>query len=100
VRIGCLEVEADEMGSFVKQKANKQGIWIAMDKQTRQIIAFHVGDRSHESAKQLWANLPAVYREQAMFSTEQYVVSPEWHSVKLQRAAVSTGYATHDVVSS
>ena len=74
VLIGCLEVEADEMWSFVKQKANKQWIWIAMDKQTRQIIAFHVGDRSHESAKQLWANLPAVYREQAMFYTDQYVV--------------------------
>ena len=40
-----------------------------MDKQTRQIIAFHVGDRSHESAKQLWDNLPVVYREQAMFYT-------------------------------
>ena len=45
-----------------------------MDKQTRQIIAFHVGDRSHESAKQLWANLPAVYREQATFYTDQYAV--------------------------
>ena len=46
VLIGRLEVEADEMWSFVKQKANKQWVWIAMDKQTRQIIAFHVGDRS------------------------------------------------------
>jgi IS1 family transposase len=74
VIIGRLEVEADEMWSFVKKKANKQWVWIAMDKQTRQIIAFHVGDRSHESAQQLWANLPAVYREQAMFYTDQYAV--------------------------
>jgi insertion element IS1 protein InsB len=74
VIIGRLEVEADEMWSFVKQKANKQWVWIAMDKQTRQIIAFHVGDRSHASAKQLWANLPEVYREQATFYTDQYVV--------------------------
>ena len=74
VLIGRLEVEADEMWSFVQQKANKQWGWIAMDKQTRQIIAFHVGDRSHDSAKQLWANLPAVYREQAMFYTAQYAV--------------------------
>jgi len=29
-----------------------------MEKQTRQSLAFHVGDRSHESAQQLWANLP------------------------------------------
>ena len=62
------------MWSFVKQKANKQWVWIAMDKQTRQIIAFHVGDRSHKSAQQLWANLPAVSREQATFSTDQYAV--------------------------
>jgi insertion element IS1 protein InsB len=54
--------------------SDKQWVWIAMDKQTRQIIAFHVGDRSYNSAKQLWANLPAVYREQAMFSTDQYAV--------------------------
>jgi len=74
VIIGRLEVEADAMGSFVAKKANKQWVWIAMDKQTRQIIAFHVGDRSHASAQQLWANLPAVYREQATFSTDQYAV--------------------------
>jgi insertion element IS1 protein InsB len=74
VLIGRLEVEADEMWSFVTKKANKQWVWIAMDKQTRQILAFHVGDRSHASAKQLWANLPAVYREQATFYTDQYTV--------------------------
>ena len=74
VLIGRLEVEADEMWSFVKKKANKQWVWIAMDKQTRQIIAFHVGDRSHESAKQLWAKLPAVDRAQATFYTDQYTV--------------------------
>jgi insertion element IS1 protein InsB len=74
VLIGRLEVEADEMWSFVAKKANKQWVWIAMDKQTRHIIAFYVGDRSHESAKQLWANLPAVYRKQATFYTDQYAV--------------------------
>ena len=43
-----------------------------MDRQTRQILAFHVGDRSRDSAKQLWAKIPAVYREQAIFYTDQY----------------------------
>ena len=69
-----LEAEADEMWSFVQKKANKQWIWIAMDANTRQIIAFHIGDRSRESAKQLWAKLPSVYREQATFHTDQYEV--------------------------
>jgi insertion element IS1 protein InsB len=69
-----LEAEADEMWSFVQKKANKQWIWIAMDAKTRQIIAFHVGDRSGESGKALWANIALVYREQATFHTDQYDV--------------------------
>jgi insertion element IS1 protein InsB len=67
-----LEAEADERWSFVQKKANKQWIWIAMDATTRQIIAFPVGDRSGESGKALWANMPMVYREQATFHTDQY----------------------------
>jgi insertion element IS1 protein InsB len=69
-----LEVEADEMASFVQKKANKQWIWIAMDATSRQVIAFHVGDRSRRSAKRLWAKIPEAYRQHATFYTDQYVV--------------------------
>ena len=69
-----LEVEADEMASFVKKKANKQWIWLAMDVKPRQVMAFHVGDRSRRSAKRLWAKIPVVYRQHATFYTDQYVV--------------------------
>jgi insertion element IS1 protein InsB len=72
VVLGYLEVEADELWSFVQKKTNPCWVWIAMDKQTRQILAFHVGDRSQDSAKQLWAKIPATYRERATFSTDQY----------------------------
>jgi insertion element IS1 protein InsB len=72
--ISRLEAEADEMWSFVQKKANKQWLWIAMDAKTRQIIAFHVGDRSRESGQELWANIPTAYREQATFHTDQYAV--------------------------
>ena len=41
-----LEAELDELWSFVGKKANRQWVWIAMDADTRQVIAFHVGDRS------------------------------------------------------
>jgi insertion element IS1 protein InsB len=74
VLMSRLEAEADEMWSFVQKKSNKQWIWIAMDATTRQIIAFHVGDRSRVSGKELWANIPMVYRAQAMFHTDQYEV--------------------------
>jgi insertion element IS1 protein InsB len=69
-----LEAEMDELWSFVGKKANRLWVWIAMDATTRQVIAFHVGDRSQAGAEQLWANLPAGYREQAMFYTDQYAV--------------------------
>ena len=62
VLIQRLEVEADELASFVQKKAHKQWVWLAMDAKTRQIIAFHVGDRSHTSAEQLWAKIPHAYR--------------------------------------
>jgi insertion element IS1 protein InsB len=74
VMIQRLEVEADEMASFVQKKANKQWIWLAMDAKTRQIIAFHVGDRSLKSARKLWSKIPKAYRQQATFYTDQYVV--------------------------
>jgi IS1 family transposase len=74
VMIQRLEVEADEMASFVQKKANKQWIWLALDTKTRQIIAFHVGDRSRHSARRLWAKMPQAYRQHATFYTDQYVV--------------------------
>jgi insertion element IS1 protein InsB len=74
VMIQQLAVEADEMSSFVHKKVNKQWIWIAMDAKTRQVIAFHVGDRSRKSAKRLWAKIPRAYRQHATFYTDQYVV--------------------------
>jgi insertion element IS1 protein InsB len=74
VTIQRLEVEADEMSSFVKKKANKQWIWIAMDAKTRQVMAFHVGDRRRKRAKRLWAKIPLAYRQHATFYTDQYVV--------------------------
>ncbi len=41
---------------------------------TRQVIAFHMGDRSRKSAKRLWAKIPETYRHHATFYTDQYVV--------------------------
>ena len=86
-----LEAAADEMWSFVKRQANQQWVWIAMDASTRQIIAFHVGDRSRESAKALWAKMPLVYQEQAIFHTDHYdaytgVIPAERHTAITKHA--------------
>jgi insertion element IS1 protein InsB len=74
VMIRRLEVEADDMSSFVQKQANEPWIWIAMDAKSRQVIAFHVGNRSRRSAKRLWAKIPKAYRQHATFYTAQYAV--------------------------
>ena len=68
--IYTLESEIDEMLSFVGKKASKQWIWIALDVKSRQIVAFHVGDRSGQSAKALWKSIPESYRNNATFYTD------------------------------
>jgi insertion element IS1 protein InsB len=71
-RAGRNDAESDEPCGFVGKKADKQWLWLTLDAQSRQIIAFHVGDRSRHSARQLWKKLPAVYREHATFYTDAY----------------------------
>src|SRR6266849_794232 len=69
-----LEAEVDELWSFVGKKTNRQWVWITLDATTRQVIAFPVGDRSRQSAEQLWQCIPAGYRKQAVFYTDLYEV--------------------------
>ncbi len=37
-----------------------------------QVIAFHVGDRSRRSARKLWQQIPARYRQHASFATDDW----------------------------
>lgn len=58
------------MWSFVDHKGNKQWLWLAIDENTREIAGVHIGQRDREAAKQLWASLPAVYRQCAVVYTD------------------------------
>src|SRR5919106_41051 len=86
-----LEAETDEMWSFVGKKVNKQWIRLAMDAKTRQVMAFHISDRSRESGAQLWAKSPEVYQQQATFYTDLYevykgVIPPTQHKAITKQA--------------
>ena len=45
----CLE--ADEVGSFVERKTNKQWIWLILERCTRQVVAVHIGDRKRKKCR-------------------------------------------------
>ncbi len=69
IEILCLE--ADEIWSFVGNKKNKRWIWLIIERRTRQIIAFSVGDRSQASADALWAQVPPEVKAQALVLTDK-----------------------------
>lgn len=66
----CLE--ADEMWSFVTRKTNKQWIWLALERQSGQIVAVHIGDRSEKSAAALWSKLPPEIKANALILTDSW----------------------------
>ena len=66
----CLTIECDELWSFVGNKKNKQWVWLALDRHTREIVGVHVGSRDVKGAKALWNTLPPVYRQCAVSDTD------------------------------
>ncbi len=58
------------MWSFVASKENQFYIWLAIDRDTREIVGCHVGDRSRKSAGKLWESLPGIYRQSAVAYTD------------------------------
>jgi insertion element IS1 protein InsB len=96
VRLLRLEAELDELWSFVGRRADKQWLWLAFDKESRQVLAFFVGDRSRESARKLWRRIPAPYRERATFYSDDWeaykgVIPPERHRVCGKESGLISG---------
>lgn len=65
-----MTIECDEVWSFVGNKENKYWIWLAIDRETRQIVGVYIGDRSKEGAQGLWQALPPIYRQCAVCYTD------------------------------
>ena len=55
-------IEADELWSSVRSKADVHWVWVALDASTRRVLAMVVGDRSAVTAQRLWDALPRGYR--------------------------------------
>ena len=76
VILQLIDCELDEMWSFVHKKANKQWLWIALCRKTRQVIAFHIGGRARVDAQKLWETLPKNIQENG------YFYSDDWEAYK------------------
>lgn len=67
-----VDSELDELWSFVGWKANKQWLWLALDRASRQVVALSIGDRSADGDLGLWQALPERYRARATFHTDDW----------------------------
>ncbi len=78
-------LELDELWSFVLKKARKRWIWIALCRQTRQVVAYMVGDRSEQTCRRLWQAIPRAFRRAHCYTdfwgAYSNVVPPEQHMV-------------------
>lgn len=45
------EIEADELRTFIKHKDNIRWVYVAMDRKSRMILHFHIGNRDNTDAK-------------------------------------------------
>lgn len=67
-----VELQIDEMWSFVGEKGNKQWIWVVYCTLIRQVIAYHVGGRSKKDAQLLHDKIPQRLRENCQFATDHF----------------------------
>lgn len=70
------------MWTFVGSKAHKVWRWLAVERASRRIVAWVLGDRSAQTAQRLWEALPRRYRRHCWYFTdlwEAYTkVLPRW----------------------
>src|SRR5689334_11586812 len=67
---GRLILEYDELWSFVGKKRQQQWVWLAINRETREIVGMAIGSRSKATARKLWKSLPAIYRQCAICYTD------------------------------
>jgi insertion element IS1 protein InsB len=88
-------LELDELWSFVAKRKNKQWVWLALCRRTRQIVAYAIGTRGIATCRRLWHRIPAAYRSGLMFTDfwEAYrkVIPAEQH----RPSGKETGQTSH-----
>lgn len=71
-RVEFLGIQLDEMWTFVGNGSNKQWLWMALNPQNRQIVAFHVGGRSATDAEIFYGKIPDVFKGEAGFFSDYW----------------------------
>lgn len=88
-------LELDELWSFVLKKSNKQWIWIALCRRTRQVVAHCIGDRSEKSCRKLWERIPDEYKQCCSYSDFWQAYQKVFPSQTHQSVGKDSGETNH-----
>jgi insertion element IS1 protein InsB len=81
---GLPTLEIDELWSFVFRKTSQAWVWIALCRETRQVVGFIMGDRTESTCRKLWEAIPQLYQQGHSYSDfwEAYtnVIPQEQHT--------------------
>ncbi len=62
-------LERDELWSFVRHRRRGViGLWLALRRRTRQIVAYALGPRDDATARLLWGRIPPTYRRSLLYT--------------------------------
>jgi insertion element IS1 protein InsB len=70
---GKLAVQCDGMQSLVRKRDEKQWIWLAMDRDSKEIVGVYIGSRGRDGAQGLRDPLPPVCRQCAVCYTDFWI---------------------------
>ncbi|NJK43118.1 MAG: IS1 family transposase [Pleurocapsa sp. SU_196_0] len=88
-------LELDEAWSFVGKKTNTAWLWVALERETRKILAWGKRDRSKKTAKRLWEALPLTrwQKRDAVYCTDLYAGYDS--VIRWERRAYTKGETNH-----
>lgn len=92
---GEMAIELDEMWTFIGKKKNKFWLWIALDRKSRMIVAFHVGKRDEAACRAFWQKIPEAIREKAIFYTDLWKAYQNVIPHKQHRPQEDRGQTNH-----
>ncbi len=70
IALYCLE--ADEVWTFVGAKDCPEWVWLAIERRSRLVVGFHIGDRGQEGALGLWLSIHEKLRQKALVFTDDW----------------------------
>lgn len=88
-------LELDEMWCFVRHKGQKRWLWIVLNRRTRQVVAFVIGDRSAKTCQKLWKRIPDQYRRNQSYSDFWHAYEQLLTTGKHQLVGKESGQTAH-----